>query len=155
MINTHRKRFTIVIKKNYLKINCTFRFILEDGKLNLCMRCLIDFKQNQISSRKASHDAMVCLPVLEQVLFYVYNFDFYFCLLGGLRNGMRQVREKYRFNIEKCLAAYWGSPSTHLYRLIHSRMHIYFCILIFYIPSLITNIHYIHMYIHTYIQLHK
>ena len=35
------------------------RFLLEDGKLNLCLRNLIDFKVAQIKARKAERGAMV------------------------------------------------------------------------------------------------
>mmetsp|Transcript_29467 Transcript_29467/g.40491 ORF Transcript_29467/g.40491 Transcript_29467/m.40491 type:complete len:324 (+) Transcript_29467:23-994(+) len=35
------------------------RFILEDGKLNLCLRCLVDFKQQQIASRKSLNGPMM------------------------------------------------------------------------------------------------
>ena len=35
------------------------RFLLEDGKLNLCLRTLIDFKQSQIIARKKNAGPMV------------------------------------------------------------------------------------------------
>lgn len=35
------------------------RFLLEDGKLNLCLRTLIEFKQNQLSARKKNSGPMV------------------------------------------------------------------------------------------------
>lgn len=36
------------------------RFLLEDGKLNLCLRNLIEFKAGQSKARKAERGAMVC-----------------------------------------------------------------------------------------------
>jgi hypothetical protein len=35
------------------------RFLLEDGKLNLCLRNLIEFKQSQILTRKTGKGPMV------------------------------------------------------------------------------------------------
>ncbi len=35
------------------------RFLLEDGKLNLCLRILIDFKTRQIEARKTGRGPMV------------------------------------------------------------------------------------------------
>ena len=35
------------------------RFLLEDGKLNLCLRNLMEFKQNQILSRRTGKGPMV------------------------------------------------------------------------------------------------
>jgi hypothetical protein len=35
------------------------RFLLEDGKLNLCLRNLIEFKAGQTKARKAERGAMV------------------------------------------------------------------------------------------------
>ena len=35
------------------------RWLLEDGKLNLCLRCLIEFKSSQIKTRKIGKGPMV------------------------------------------------------------------------------------------------
>ena len=35
------------------------RWLLEDGKLNLCLRCLIEFKSSQIKTRKMGKGPMV------------------------------------------------------------------------------------------------
>lgn len=35
------------------------RFLLEDGKLNLCLKCLVEFKTTQISQRKAGEGPML------------------------------------------------------------------------------------------------
>ncbi len=35
------------------------RFLLEDGKLNLCLRCLIEFKTTQLKQRRAAEGPMV------------------------------------------------------------------------------------------------
>lgn len=35
------------------------RFLLEDGKLNLCLRSLVEFKENQFKARKEQKGPMV------------------------------------------------------------------------------------------------
>jgi hypothetical protein len=37
------------------------RFVLEDGKLNLCLRLLIDFKTKQIETRKLGRGPIVSI----------------------------------------------------------------------------------------------
>jgi hypothetical protein len=38
------------------------RFIIEDGKLNLCLRLLVEFKSRQIEARRSGRGPMVSLP---------------------------------------------------------------------------------------------
>ncbi len=38
------------------------RFVLEDGKLNLCLRILIEFKAKQIETRKHGRGPIVSYP---------------------------------------------------------------------------------------------
>ncbi len=48
------------------------RFLLEDGKLNLCLRNLIEFKQGQTKARKAERGAMVNTPIYSMCLAVYY-----------------------------------------------------------------------------------
>ena len=44
------------------------RFLLEDGKLNMCLRSLIDFKVAQTKARKAERGAMVSYLVVSLIV---------------------------------------------------------------------------------------
>lgn len=44
------------------------RFLLEDGKLNLCLRSLVEFKHSQINARKMGRGPMVRFSMALQCL---------------------------------------------------------------------------------------
>lgn len=59
------------------------RFLLEDGKLNLCVRILVDFKFTQIESRRDGSGPMVsCL---------FHKFPYYFHLMLSCSGERREI----------------------------------------------------------------
>jgi len=60
------------------------RFIIEDGKLNLCLRLLIEFKSRQIEARRSGRGPMVSgfSSIFNKILIITL-------CLGGLCTSMR------------------------------------------------------------------
>ena len=60
------------------------RFLLEDGKLNLCLRSLVEFKKAQIAARKIGKGPMVSfmLHYFHQLFYSALQFcvSFFLCL---------------------------------------------------------------------------
>ena len=51
------------------------RFMLEDGKLNLCLRSLADFKKSQIQARAATDHIIVRFVFINKTFVLMFIFD--------------------------------------------------------------------------------